>query len=120
MNNKLILKLKNMKNILDWIKNYNTYILIMLLVITTFRSCNKSSTIKKMEKIVNKSSVENDSLINIMIDKQIIIDNFPETIRLEKIKLHNEYDNWISSKDRGKQLMELHSIIKNNIKELEK
>ncbi len=31
-----------------------------------------------------------------------------------------EYDNWISSKDRGQQLMELHRVVKDNIKELQK
>lgn len=41
-------------------------------------------------------------------------------MRIEKINIHLEYDEWISSKDRGQQLMELHSIVKNNVKELQK
>ena len=41
-------------------------------------------------------------------------------MRIEKINIHLEYDDWISSKDRGTQLMELHSIVKNNVKELQK
>jgi hypothetical protein len=29
-----------------------------------------------------------------------------------------EYDNWISARDRSPQLMELHGIVKDNIKEI--
>jgi hypothetical protein len=39
---------------------------------------------------------------------------------LEKIKVHTDYDNYISSKDRGEQLMELHMLVKQNIKDLDK
>ena len=48
------------------------------------------------------------------------IDSIPEILRVEKINIHLEYDSWISSKDRGSQLMELHSVVKENIKELQK
>jgi hypothetical protein len=48
------------------------------------------------------------------------INSISEVIRLEKIKVHSEYDNFISSKDRGEQLMELHMIVKENIKKLQK
>ncbi|MEY4571631.1 MAG: hypothetical protein RLZ10_842, partial [Bacteroidota bacterium] len=43
-----------------------------------------------------------------------------EVIRQEKIKVHTEYDNYISEKDRGEQLMELHKLVKQKIKDLEK
>ena len=46
--------------------------------------------------------------------------NISDVIRMEKIKVHVEYDNYISGKDRGEQLMELHMIVKQNIKELQK
>jgi len=39
---------------------------------------------------------------------------------VEKINIHLDYDSWISSKDRGQQLMELHQIVKTNIKDLQK
>ena len=48
------------------------------------------------------------------------INNISEVIRVEKIKIHTEYDNYISSKNRGEQLMELHKIVKQNLKNLEK
>ena len=48
------------------------------------------------------------------------VNNVSEVIRLEKIKVHTDYDNYISSKDRGEQLMELHMLVKQNIKDLEK
>lgn len=34
----------------------------------------------------------------------------------EKIAIHSFYDNWITQKDRGPQLMELHFIVKENLK----
>ena len=48
------------------------------------------------------------------------INNISEVIRIEKIKIHTDYDNYISSKNRGEQLMELHKIVKQNLKDLEK
>ena len=36
------------------------------------------------------------------------------------MNIHIEYDNWISSKDRGPQLMELHPVVKSSIKKLQK
>ena len=38
----------------------------------------------------------------------------------EKLKIHTDYDNYISGKNRGEQLMELHMVVKDNIKNLEK
>ena len=61
-----------------------------------------------------------DSLENEINVRQQKIDSLPEIMRIEKINIHLEYDNWISSKDRGTQLMELHSIVKNNVKNLQK
>ena len=52
--------------------------------------------------------------------KQEKIDSFPEKMRIEKINIHLEYDSWISSRDRGQQLMKLHQVVKDNIKELQK
>jgi hypothetical protein len=84
-----------------------------LLVIFIFKSCSKSGDIKKLEKTNEQQVFAIDSLSQ-------KIDSIPEVIRVEKINIHLEYDVWISGKDRGSQLMELHSLVKNNIKELQK
>ena len=61
-----------------------------------------------------------DSLTKVINGQKDTISNISEVIRLEKIKVHTEYDNYISSKDRGQQLMDLHMIVKKNIKDLQK
>ena len=66
-----------------------------------------------MERITETQKKELDSLNN-------KLDSIPEIIRVEKINIHLDYDSWISSKDRGQQLMELHQIVKTNIKDLQK
>jgi hypothetical protein len=102
-----------MKKIIEIIKKYKTYILGVLLLFFFFKSCTKSTQIKRLEKTNLKHEVVIDSL------KQKL-DSIPEVIRVEKINIHLEYDNWITGKDRGSQLMELHKLVKNNIKELQK
>jgi PBP1b-binding outer membrane lipoprotein LpoB len=102
-----------MKKILELIKKYKVYILAVLLLIFFFKSCSKSTDIKKLDKLSTTQKIQLDSLNS-------KIDSIPEIIRVEKINIHLEYDEWISSKDRGSQLMELHSIVKNNIKDLQK
>jgi hypothetical protein len=102
-----------MKKITEFIKKYKVYILAVLLVFFFFRSCSRGGSIKKLEQSNEKQSLAIDSLSQ-------KIDSIPEVVRVEKINIHLEYDNWISSKDRGSQLMELHSLVKNNIKELQK
>lgn len=106
-------KLKKMEKIKHIFKKYKIYILSGLLLIFFFKSCSKSSDIKKLERTNETQQFQLDSL------KQKT-DSIPEVIRVEKINIHLEYDSWISSKDRGSQLMELHSIVKNKIKELQK
>lgn len=109
-----------MKNIINLIKKYKLYILGGLLVIFFFRSCQKSTEIRKLNKLDGKKVEMIDSLNNVINQKQEKIDSFPEKIRIEKINIHLEYDSWISSKDRGQQLMKLHQVVKDNIKELQK
>jgi hypothetical protein len=84
------------------------------------RSCIKSGEVRKLEKV--KTSNENviDSLTTLVNGQKDTINNISEVIRQEKLKVHREYDNYISSKDRGDQLMELHMVVKKNIKDLEK
>ena len=109
-----------MKKFIELIKKYKVYILGVLLVIFFFRSCSKSTQVRKSDKVVTEKEVVIDSLENVIKIQKETIDGFPEVIRQEKIKLHTDYDNYISEKDRGEQLMELHMIVKENLKELQK
>jgi len=109
-----------MKKFIDLVKKYKVYILAILLLFYFFRSCSKSTTIKKLTREVDNNGLVVDSLENEIKLRQQKIDSVPEIMRVEKINIHLEYDEWISSKDRGSQLMELHSIVKNNIKKLQK
>jgi hypothetical protein len=109
-----------MKNFIELVKKYKLYILSVLFVIFFFRSCSKSGQVNKLEKSEIKKEKMIDSLSNVIKSQEYTINNISEVIRLEKVKVHTEYDNYISSKDRGEQLMELHMIVKQNIKDLQK
>jgi len=109
-----------MKNFIEFIKKYRIHILSTLLFIFFFRSCIKSGEVRKLEKNETKQTEMVDSLTKIINGQKDTIKNISEVIRIEKIKVHTEYDNYISSKDRGEQLMQLHMVVKNNIKELQK
>ncbi len=109
-----------MKKIIELLKKYKLYILLSLLVIFFFRSCSKSGQVTKLEKLNKQKTVVIDSLSLLVKNQNDSINNITEIVRQEKIKVHTEYDNWISAKDRGPQLMELHSIVKNKLKELQK
>jgi len=102
-----------MKKIIDFIKNYKSYILGILLLFFFFKSCGKTGEIKNLSKQV----YDQEKIIDSLTQK---LDSVPEIIRVEKINIHFEYDEWISSRDRGEQLMELHRVVKNNIKLLQK
>jgi hypothetical protein len=91
-----------MKKLIELIKTYKLQILIVLTVFFFFRSCSNSSKVAKLEKIEKYNSTTIDS---IMIAH-----------KKEKIAIHSFYDNWITQKDRGPQLMELHFIVKENLK----
>lgn len=109
-----------MKKFVETVKKYKVYILAGFLLIFFFRSCTKSTEIKKLDKNLSNNEIFVDSLQKEIKVRQQKIDSLPELIRIEKINIHLEYDEWVSSKDRGQQLMELHSVIKNNIRELQK
>lgn len=102
-----------MKKFKEIIVKYKVYILSVLLLFFFFKSCSKSAKIKKLENF-------NVTLIDSLSKQNQSIDSFPEKMRVEKINIHLNYDIWISEKDRGPQLMELHKLVKNNIKELQK
>jgi hypothetical protein len=97
---------------IELLKKYKVYILAGLLAIFFFRSCSKSTSARKSEEMVTQQEVVIDSLQN-------IVNGYPSNLKKEKIKIHSEYDNYISEKDRGEQLMELHMMIKKNLKELQ-
>jgi hypothetical protein len=109
-----------MKKIIEFIKKYKVHILTSLLFIFFVRSCSKSGNVRKLEKSNIKQTEVIDSLTAVVNGQKDTINNISEVIRLEKIKVHTEYDNYISGKDRGEQLMELHMVVKQNIKELQK
>ena len=109
-----------MKNFIEFVKKYKIHILSSLLFIFFFRSCINSTQVKKLEKSKTENNKTIDSLKSVITGQKDTINNISEVIRLEKIKVHSEYDNFISSKDRGEQLMELHMIEKDNIKKLQK
>jgi hypothetical protein len=91
-----------MKKLIELIKTYKLQILIFLTVIFFFRSCSNSSKVSKLEKI-QKQNVST-------------IDSMKIAHKNDKIEIHGFYDNWITQKDRGQQLMELHLIVKENLK----
>jgi hypothetical protein len=104
---------------IELIKKYKVYILGGLLLIFFFRSCNNSTQVRKLDNNLTQNGIIIDSLKNVINGKDIVINMFPEKLKIEKIKIHSEYDNYISEKDRGEQLMELHMMIKDNLKELQ-
>ena len=108
-----------MKNFVEFLKKYKIHILSMFLFIFLVRSCSKSGQVTKLEKTNVKNTELIDSLNSVIKGQKDTINNISEVIRQEKIKVHTEYDNYISSKNRGEQLMELHKIVKQKIKELE-
>ena len=91
-----------MKKLIDLIKTYKLQILVVLTLFFFFRSCSNSSKVTKLEKIEKQYITKFDSI-------RIAHKN-------EKIAIHSFYDNWITQKDRGPQLMELHFIVKENLK----
>jgi hypothetical protein len=109
-----------MKNFIEFLKNYKIHILSMLVFIFFFRSCSKSGQLSKQERENIRNTEIIDSLKLVLKEQKNAINNISEVIRLEKIKVHSEYDNYISEKNRGEQLMELHKVVKLKIKELEK
>jgi hypothetical protein len=109
-----------MKKFIEFIKKYKIHILSVFLFIFFMRSCVKSGDVRKLEKVKISNEKVIDSLTNIVNGQKDTINNISDVIRLEKLKVHRDYDNYISSKDRGEQLMELHRVVKKNIQTLEK
>jgi uncharacterized FlgJ-related protein len=98
-----------MKSFIEQLKKYKLQILFLFLLIFFFRSCGKSRDLRKIEKIVETREIIIDSLNNVINEQKQIT-------KSEKLKIHMFYDNWITEKNRSPQLMELHMIVKENIK----
>jgi AAA+ ATPase superfamily predicted ATPase len=98
-----------MKSLIEIVKKYKLQILFFFLLIFIFRSCGKSRDLRKSEKIVEVQELIIDSLSNVISEQKNVI-------KSEKLKIHMYYDNWIAEKNRSPQLMELHMIVKDNIK----
>lgn len=109
-----------MEKLAIFTKTYKLHILVVLLVIFFFRSCGRGNEISRIEKKLKQTSQLVDSLNTIIDSQNNESEKFHVMLKKEKLSVHMEYDYWISSKDRGSQLMELHSIVKRNIKDLEK
>jgi hypothetical protein len=106
--------MEKIKPLINFIEIHAVKILSVLLFITWIGSCNKGRNVSKLEKKNSNLTHEVDSLRG-------LTKNFPETLRVEKLKIHQEYDLWISKKDRGEQLMDLHTnFVKPRIQELSK
>lgn len=109
-----------MKKVIEFAKKYKIHILSTFLFIFFMRSCVKSGEVRKLEKTKTSNEKVIDSLNVLVNGQKDTINNISEVIRQEKLKVHRDYDNYISSKDRGEQLMELHRVVKKNIQDLEK
>ena len=90
---------------LELLKKYKIYILSALLLIFFFRSCGKSREITRITKKYEAEMVAKDSVI---VSQEAVIDSLHNLHYMDLEKL----DNWISIRDRDKQLMELQPIVK--------
>lgn len=101
-----------MKKFIELVKKYKVYILGALLLFFFFKSCSKSTNIKKLER----TNVELQDKVDSYESK---IDSFPERLRKEKLSIYLSLDDTISRVDRGTQLMGLHKMIKDSVKSLQ-
>lgn len=109
-----------MKKIGEFFKKYKFHIVTILLFVVWIGSCSKNKDIRKLTKANETCDVIVDSLENRIVTLDQKIDSFPEIMRQEKLNIHIEYDNHISAQDRGRQLMDLHMIVKKNLNDLQK
>jgi hypothetical protein len=112
-----------MKNFINFINKYKVHILSSLIFITLFRGCHFKNSTKRVLKQHNEYVEKKDSVLQeymgIIEEQKNIITQYHKTLKKEKMDIHLFYDNWISSKDRGQQLMELHIVVRDNIRNLQ-
>jgi len=109
-----------MKKVKEFIVKYKMYILSLFLLIFFFKSCSKSSEIRKLNKEISVKNSVTDSLESIIKVKVGYIDSFPEKLRIEKLNIYLSLDDTISRVDRTPQLMGLHKMIKDSVKSFQK
>ncbi len=111
----------NSKNVVDFLQSHKIKILIILLAFFFLRSCNNGRSIKKLERSQKALIEQIDSLNSVIVYRDLDIQKFPEILRLRSLSIHQDYDLWISKRDRSPQLMELHnSYVKPKIQEFSK
>lgn len=106
--------------LIEFIKKNKLYILGLLVLIFFFRSCSRGRTITKMEKETVRMESKIDSLQTINKIQSDSISKFPETLRKERLSIYLSLDDTISRVDRSPQLMGLHQMIKDSVKNLTK
>ena len=109
-----------MDNIKTFLSKYKIWILAGLLAIFFMRSCNRGMSITKLNKSAIVQTEQVDSLTNVISKQSAHIDSFPEIVRVEKLNIYLFLDDTISRVDRSPQLMGLHTMIKDEIKTLQK
>lgn len=109
-----------MNKLIELLKKYKFYIVLVFAFLFYFKSCSKSRTISKMEISEKQMVQELDSITNIVKQQRAKIDSFPEILRTEKMKCYLGLDDKISRLDRKPQMMKLHATIKDSILVLQK
>ena len=90
---------------MSFIKKYKIHILSTLIVIFFIGSCNKGRKISRIE-------AELASMTETLNNEKFRSDSIIQSIKNQYYNNFEELDTWISNRDRGTQLMELHPIIK--------
>lgn len=110
-----------MEKILNLLKKNKTKILIALFIIFFFKNCGNNRTVKKLERDKDALAGELIKVYDSLDRRNATIDSFTEKLRLNSLSIHQDYDLWISKRDRSKQLMELHTeYVKPNIAKFSK
>jgi hypothetical protein len=109
-----------MDNFKNFLSKYKIWILAGFLAIFFIRSCNRGRSITKLNKTAIIQTEVADSLQSVIGVKTLKIDSFPEILRIAKLNIYLSLDDTISRVDRSPQLMGLHTMIKDEVKALQK
>ena len=109
-----------MDNFKNFLSKYKIWILAGFLAIFFMRSCNRGRSITKLNKTAVIQTEMADSLQTVISVKTSKIDSFPEILRIAKLNIYLSLDDTISRVDRSPQLMGLHTMIKDEVKALQK
>jgi len=109
-----------MDSIKSFLTKHKVWVLSGFIVLFFIRSCNRNRSITKLEKTSISQTEQLDSLSIFVKTQENQIDSFPEVLRTEKLNIYLSIDDTISRVDRSPQLMNIHKIIKDSIKSLQK